>query len=99
MQLAKPPGGAFGGSPRNAGRLLSLVRCIEIIGEAAARVSAEMRATVPELPWQDIVGMRNRLIQAYFDVDHDRVWDTVERDLPGLIAALQNRLQQESDLA
>ncbi|MCK4658921.1 MAG: DUF86 domain-containing protein [Phycisphaerae bacterium] len=75
--------------------LLSLVKCIEIIGEAASRVSPEMQMAVPKLPWQDIIGMRNRLIHAYFDVDHDRVWDTVEQDLPYMIAALRGYLQQE----
>jgi uncharacterized protein with HEPN domain len=69
--------------------LLSLVKCIEIVGEAASRASPEMREALPELPWPDIVGMRNRLIHAYFDVDHDRVWDTVHQDLPGLITALR----------
>ena len=69
---------------------LSLVRCIEIIGEAASRVSGETRTLVPQIPWQDLVGMRNRLIHAYFDIDHDRVWDTVQDDLPSLIAQLED---------
>lgn len=69
--------------------LLSLVKCIEIVGEAASRVFPETRESMPEIPWQDIVGMRNRLIHAYFDVDHDRVGDTVEQDLPPLINTLQ----------
>jgi uncharacterized protein with HEPN domain len=76
--------------------LLSLVKCIEIIGEAASRVPPETQAAVPELPWQDIVGMRNRLIHAYYDVDHDRVWDTIAQDPPSLISGLSNRLERES---
>jgi uncharacterized protein with HEPN domain len=68
---------------------LSLVKCIEIVGEAAARVSQETRQQVPQIPWQDIVGMRNRLIHAYFDIDLDRVWDTVVADLPALIVLLE----------
>lgn len=47
----------------------ALTRAIEIIGEAAAKVSAEARAEAPRIPWTAIVGMRNRLIHAYFDVD------------------------------
>lgn len=47
------------------------------------------RAECPTLPWASIVGMRNRLIHAYFDVDLDRVWDTVKCDLPPLIAELE----------
>jgi uncharacterized protein with HEPN domain len=70
----------------------SLVRCIEIVGEAANRVSDETRAACPALPWPAIVGMRNRLIHAYFDVDLDRLWDTVVADLPPLVAALEAAL-------
>ena len=67
---------------------LALVKSIEIIGEAASRVTPETRDRHPEIPWTNIVGMRNRLIHAYFDVDVDRVWDTVIDDLPPLVAAL-----------
>jgi uncharacterized protein with HEPN domain len=69
--------------------LLSLLKCIEIVGEAASRVSGTTQANLPDLPWPDIIGMRHRLIHAYYDVDHDLVWETVQQDLPGLIAALQ----------
>jgi len=72
--------------------LLSLLKCIEIVGEAASRVSAKTQAGLPDLPWPDIIGMRHRLIHAYYDVDPDLVWDTVERDLPDLIVALQAAL-------
>jgi uncharacterized protein with HEPN domain len=69
--------------------VLSLVKCVEIVGEAAAQVTAETRTQYPSIPWADIVGMRNRLIHAYFDVDLDRVWDTVTDDLPPLIVELE----------
>lgn len=68
---------------------LSPVKCIEIIGEAAARIGPETRARCPNIPWPDIVGMRNRLIHAYFDIDLDRVWDTITDDLPPLITELE----------
>jgi uncharacterized protein with HEPN domain len=68
---------------------LSLVKSIEIIGEAASRVSAEVQAGHTAIPWSDIVGMRNRLIHAYYDIDLDRVWDTVLDDLPLLIQELE----------
>jgi uncharacterized protein with HEPN domain len=71
---------------------LSLVKCIEIVGEAATRVGQETRQQVPQIPWQDIVGMRNRLIHAYFDIDLDRVWDTVVADLPALVMLLETAL-------
>jgi len=57
----------------DTGRMLlfALVRAVEIIGEAASRLSAEARAAAPAVPWVQITGMRNRLIHAYFDIDHD----------------------------
>ena len=67
----------------------ALVRCIEIIGEAASQVTVPYRELHPELPWAAIVGMRNRLVHAYFDVDLDRVWDTVQQDLPDLVRNLE----------
>ena len=67
-------------------------RCIEIIGEAANKVSAETRSQSNAIPWQDISGMRNRLIHAYFDVDLDVVWSTVTKELPSLKAELDRLL-------
>ena len=52
---------------------LSLVKCIEIVGEAASRISQETQQETPQIPWSDIISMRNRLIHAYFDIDLDRV--------------------------
>ena len=76
--------------------VLSLVKSIEIVGEAASRVTVETRQEYPAIPWADVVAMRNRLIHAYFDVDLDRVWDTVVSDLPPLIAQLDAILGQQS---
>lgn len=74
---------------------LSLVKCIEIIGEAANSVSKEFREGHPEIPWQDIVGMRHRLIHAYYDVDLDVVWATVTEDLLPFIAELDKIISEE----
>lgn len=71
---------------------LSLVKDIEIVGEAASRVSPPTRATLPAIPWSQIVRMRNRLIHAYFNVDLDIVWDVVSHDLPPLIRELEAAL-------
>lgn len=68
---------------------LGLVRLVEIVGEAGARVSKEERAKHPEIPWDDVVGMRNRLIHGYEMVDLEILWDTVTDDLPPLIAVLE----------
>lgn len=72
--------------------VLSLVRELEIIGEAASNVSRATRSLSSGIPWQDITGMRNRLIHAYFDVDLDTVWNTVTKDLPVLKAELEKIL-------
>ena len=72
--------------------VLSLVKDIEIVGEAATRVSEPARRRLPEMPWERIVGMRNRLVHAYFDVNLDIVWKTVREDLPALIALLESAI-------
>jgi len=82
-------------------RMLSfaVVRALEILGEAASRVTAETRESCPALPWSSIVGMRNRLIHGYFDIDLDRVWDTVMLDLPALENQLGLVLKEHADPA
>jgi len=74
---------------------LALVKCIEIIGEAATKVTNETRAAYPQIPWVDIVGMRHRLIHVYFDVDLERVCDTIAIDLPPLIENLEKLIKAE----
>jgi uncharacterized protein with HEPN domain len=72
---------------------LSLVRLLEIVGEAAGRVPPEERALNPDIPWPEIVGLRNRLIHGYDSVDFDILWQIVSDDLPPLIAALEKALE------
>lgn len=67
---------------------LALVRLLEIVGEAAARVSAEARAKYPAIPWSEIVSLRNRLIHGYDAVDMDVLWSIVNIDLPALVQNL-----------
>lgn len=69
--------------------LFALVRAVEIIGEAAGKVSGEGRAEVSDVPWDVIVGMRNRLVHAYFDIDQNILWATVTQDLPPLLAQMK----------
>ncbi|OIP92868.1 MAG: hypothetical protein CO013_06300 [Syntrophobacterales bacterium CG_4_8_14_3_um_filter_58_8] len=68
---------------------LASLKAIETIGEAASRISDAFRAEHPEIPWHEIIGMRNRLIHAYFEVDIEKVWETIQDDLPPLIDHLQ----------
>ncbi len=67
----------------------AVIRRLEIIGEAARRISDETRATYRKLPWKAMVGMRNVMIHEYDDIDLVIVWDTVQNDLPRLVAALE----------
>jgi uncharacterized protein with HEPN domain len=67
---------------------LSLVRLLEIIGEAATRVSAGAREANTRVPWSQMIGMRNRLIHGYDVVDLDVLWRTVTGDIPDLMARL-----------
>ena len=78
-------------------RALAVVRLLEIIGEAANVVSTEFRDANSEIPWPQIVGLRNRLIHGYTDVDWDVLWDIVTNDLPKLIDALQDLLGESPD--
>ena len=74
---------------------LAVIKSIEIAGEAASRISRDLRANAPQIPWQDIVGMRNRLIHGYFDINLDIVWKTVNEELPPLISDLEQLLASE----
>lgn len=75
--------------------VLGLVKAIEIIGEAAYQVSEDTCAQLPDIPWEDIIGMRHRLVHAYFDINLDILWRTVQDDLPPLISALESILAKE----
>jgi uncharacterized protein with HEPN domain len=72
--------------------VLSLVKCVEIVGEAAARMERGFQDRHPEVPWPAIIAMRNRLIHLYFDVNRDLLWETVTTRLPALAADLERIL-------
>ena len=73
----------------------AVIRRLEIIGEAAGRISEGARASLPELPWSSMTGMRNFLIHEYWDVDPTVVWDTLSLDLPPLVEALEKVVSTE----
>jgi uncharacterized protein with HEPN domain len=77
------------------GLQLILTRLLEIVGEAASRIPQEWRDQYPAIPWSAAVAIRNRLIHGYEDVDLDIVWQTVEEDLPRLIASLEKAIDSE----
>ena len=70
----------------------ALVRALEIIGEAADRLSDPTHAAHPSIPWSDIIGMRHNLIHGYFDVDLDIVWNVATGKLPDLVTWLDSVL-------
>ncbi|GIK62031.1 MAG: DUF86 domain-containing protein [Ignavibacteriota bacterium] len=69
--------------------VLSVIKEIEIIGEAASKISIEVKAEYSNIPWDEITGMRNHLVHGYFDVDLDMLWNTIKQDLPSLITNLK----------
>jgi len=76
---------------------LALIRLVEIVGEASAKVSSETQAKYPSIPWPEVIGMRNRLIHGYDSVDLDVLWDTIEVDLPPLIAEIEKIMSSASE--
>lgn len=80
-------------------RQSAVVRQLEIVGEAASKISSEFVAEHPEIPWAEITGMRHRLIHDYRHVDVERVWYTVTERVPELIVLLEPLIPPEEDSA
>jgi uncharacterized protein with HEPN domain len=68
---------------------MGIAHLLQIIGEAARRVSDPTRDRYPSLPWKQIVGMRHRIVHEYFRVDADIVWTTATQSVPELLKALE----------
>lgn len=94
VQKALPFAQSRGRADLEVDRMLlrALVKDIEIVGEAASKVSDETRAALPRIPWAAIVATRNRLIHAYFDINLDVLWETIAVDLPALENDLSDAL-------
>jgi uncharacterized protein with HEPN domain len=76
---------------------LALIRLLEVVGEAASRVPDEECALYPEIPWPQIIGLRNRLIHGYDAVDLDILWQIIQVDLPPLVSVLETILAQGAE--
>ena len=74
---------------------LALTHLVQVIGEAARHVSAECQLDLPEIPWREIIGMRNRIVHDYLGVDEDVVWEVVTGDLPALVDTLEQVVPAE----
>jgi uncharacterized protein with HEPN domain len=74
---------------RDRVRLLALLQLLQIVGEAARRVSPERQVNLPEIPWPQIIAFRNRLVHGYDAVDYEALWQIVSNDVPQLIAVLE----------
>jgi uncharacterized protein with HEPN domain len=74
---------------------LAVIRLLEIIGEASNHISQDLILLVPEIPWRDIVGLRNILIHEYFNVDNDIVWKTIQENIPDIKSKIQKFLHNE----
>ena len=70
----------------------AVIRKFEIIGEAAKHIPSDLKGQYPEIPWKKIVGMRDRMIHAYFGIDYELVWQVITAELPPLKSALRQML-------
>lgn len=74
---------------------LALLKLVEIVGEAATRVSQKTQEAHTEIPWREIIGTRNRLIHGYDNVDYDILWNIVTLDFPMLAQQIKNLLAEK----
>jgi len=77
----------------------AITHLVQIVGEAATRVSEAGRVAHPEIPWQDIIGMRNRLVHDYLNIDLDYVWEIVESDVDTLISSLEGIVPSDDSVS
>lgn len=71
-----------------------MIRCLEVLGEAVKKFPVNIRKEYPAIPWQEIAGMRDKLIHEYFGVDVETIWDTIQEDLAPLNDAIAKVLEE-----
>ena len=74
--------------------VFATVRCFEIIGEASKKIKGPTRTKHPEIPWEDMAGMRDKLIHGYFGVDTKVLWDSIQSDIPQLKVAVSEVIRE-----
>jgi uncharacterized protein with HEPN domain len=75
----------------------ALIHAVQLIGEAASKVTLETRTALPRIQWQNIIGMRNLIVHDYLRVDYDIVWQAAMISIPELVAELEKLLPPETD--
>jgi len=75
--------------------IYAVIRAVEVIGEAAKKITEPIRSKYPDIPWRDMAGMRDKLIHAYFGVDLEVLWKTIQQDLPALKVMISEMLAEE----
>lgn len=76
--------------------LFAVIRCLEVLGEAVKKIPENIKNEYPEIPWQEIAGMRDKLIHEYFGVDIETIWDTIQEDLSPLQEAIEKIIKKEA---
>lgn len=71
----------------------AVIRCIEVIGEAAKNIPEELKNKYPSIPWRNIAGMRDKIVHGYFSVDFEEVWLTVKEDIPKIKPLIKKILE------
>ena len=89
----------FEGFSRDDKTTYAVIRALEIIGEAAKKIPNSIRSRYPKVPWQDMAGMRDKLIHGYFGVDFEVIWKTLQTDLPPLKTVITAAIQKESEIS
>lgn len=75
----------------------AILKVLEIIGEAASRITTDTHRAYPQIPWRQIIGLRNRVVHGYFDIDLNLIWQIVHQDIPILLDQLQDLLPPDAD--
>ena len=81
----------------NQMRLDAVIRNLQIIGEAVKKIPDSIQKKYPNIPWQEIAGLRNRVTHAYFNVDINIIWDVVQSELPILKPQVQRIIKETSE--
>jgi uncharacterized protein with HEPN domain len=83
---------------KNSMMKYAIIRCLEVIGEAAKRIPAPVRNKYADVPWKDMIAMRNKVIHEYFGVDSEILWQTIKEDIPALKKQVQRILEENNKL-